>query len=148
MEPIIFELRLKFKPWLKLGFRSWVDREINLFVCFQVFPSFFPASRIRKHCKLDSRRRLNLITGSTLWPRCSPFFDLTHKYQNRNFIQFHFVNSKLFCSFQQLFNKRSYDWKHTRIQSYVEKSRRISDNKQILIQRLKALAKNRWEFCQ
>ena len=60
------------------------------------------------HCKLTRRRRSNLIyiTVTTLWPRCSSMSDLSHMCKKSKFIQLHFKNSKRFCSFQYIFNKK------------------------------------------
>ena len=73
------------------------------------------------HCKLTRRRRSNsiYITVTTLWPRCSSMFDLSHMCKQSKFIQLHLKNSKRFCSFQYLFNKKSYAKKHTKLHCYL-----------------------------
>ena len=60
------------------------------------------------HCKLTRRRRSNsiYITVTTLWPRSSSMSDLSHMCKKSKFIQLHPKNSKRFCSFQYLFNKK------------------------------------------
>ena len=59
------------------------------------------------------------ITGMILWP-CSPFsFDFMRKYKKSKFIRLHIKHSNNFCSSQKSFDKRSYDWKRLKFQSYV-----------------------------
>ena len=44
--------------------------------------------------------------------------DFSHKCKNSKFIQLHLKNSKRFCSFQYLLNKKCYEKKHLQFQCY------------------------------
>ena len=99
--------------WLNLVWFDWIlfDLVVSILVWLQLVESglvWLNLVWFGCHWKLIRRRRSNSIytTVTTLWPCCSSMSDLLHMCKESKFIQLDLKNSKRFCSFKYLFNKK------------------------------------------